>query len=231
MAGNPDRPARRAVRAAIVLAAAAVAAFGLVAVVHEATRDRIAATERAHELSRFDQVLAGRPHDNDLLADTVILRDPELLGAGEAITAYRARFRGEPVAVVLEPVATDGYSGAIHLLIAVAPDGTLLGVRTVSHRETPGLGDFIDTRKSDWIERFAGKSLRNPAAADWRVRKDGGDFDQYTGATITSRAVVGTVARTLEFFARHRDELLGDKLPGDKLLGDELPAAPATIQP
>ena len=226
MAGNAEPSARRAVRAAMVLAAAALAVFGLVAVVHEATRDQIAATERARALARFDQVLAGTPHDNDLLADTVTLRDPELLGAAEAITAYRARLQGEPVAVVLEPVAPDGYSGAIHLLVAVAPDGTVLGVRTMSHHETPGLGDFIETRKAHWIQRFAGKSLRNPAAARWRVRKDGGDFDQYTGATITSRAVVGTVSRTLELFARHRDELLGEKLPDDGA-----PAAPATIQP
>ena len=216
MAADPERPARRSIRAAIVLAAAAIAAYGLVAVVHEVTRDRIAATERARELARFDQVLAGRPHDNDLLADTLFLRDPELLGTTAAITAYRARFHGQPVAVMLEPVAPDGYSGAIRLLIAIAPDGTILGVRALSHRETPGLGDFIDTRKSDWIQRFTGKSAGNPAAARWRVRKDGGDFDQYTGATITSRAVVGTVDRTLQFFARHRNELL---------------AAPATIQP
>lgn len=216
MAGNPERPARRTVRAAIMLAAAAIAAFGLVAVVHEATRDRIAAAARARELARFDQVLGGLPHDNDLLADTVTLRDPELLGTTAAVTAYRARFHGQPVAVLLEFVATDGYSGSIRLLIAVAPDGTVLGVRTVSHHETPGLGDFIDAGKSDWIRRFSGKSLGDPAAARWRVRKDGGDFDQYTGATITSRAVVGAVGRTLQFFTRHRDELL---------------AAPATIQP
>ena len=221
MAGNPEPPPRRTLRAAIVLAAAAIAAFGLVAVVHEATRDRIAATARARELARFDQVLGGRQHDNDLLADTLTLRDPELLGTTDAVTVYRARFQGQPVAFVLEPVAPDGYSGAIRLLIAVAPDGTVLGIRTVSHHETPGLGDFIDAGKSDWMQRFTGKSLGNSAAARWRVRKDGGDFDQYTGATITSRAVIGTVGRTLELFARHRDELLGD----------ELLAAPATIQP
>ena len=203
-------------RAALVLAATAVAAFGLVAGVHEITRDRIAATERARELARFDQVLAGRAHDNDLLNDTVVVRDPELLGTTAAVTAYRARFEGQPVAVVLEPVAPEGYSGAIHLLVAIAPDGTLLGVRSVSHRETPGLGDFIDTRRSGWMLQFTGLSAANPAAANWRVRKDGGDFDQYTGATVTSRAVVAAVSRTLEFFARHRDELL---------------AAPATIRP
>jgi electron transport complex protein RnfG len=221
MAANPERPARRSIRAAIVLAVAAIAAFGLVAVVHEVTRDRIAATERARELARFDQVLGELRYDNDLLADTLLVRDPELLGTTAAITAYRARSHGQPVAVVLEPVAPDGYAGAIRLLVAIAPDGTILGVCALSHRETPGLGDFIDTRKSDWMQRFTGKSLANPAATRWRVRKDGGDFDQYTGATITSRAVVGTVGRTLEFFARHRNELLGD----------ELPAAPATIQP
>ena len=221
MAGIPEPAARRTLRSAIVLAAAAIAAFGLVAVVHEATRDRIAATARARELARFDQVLGGLRHDNDLLADTLTMRDPELLGMTEAVTAYRARFQGRTVAVVLEPVAPDGYSGAIRLLIAVAPDGTVLGVRTVSHHETPGLGDFIDAGQSDWMQRFAGKSLGTPAAARWRVRKDGGDFDQYTGATITSRAVVGAVGRTLGFFERHRDELLGDALP----------VAPATIQP
>jgi len=216
MAASPERPAHRTIRAAVVLAAVAILAFGLVAVVHELTRDRIAATERARDLARFDQVLAGLPHDNDLLADTLTLRDPELLGSTEAITAYRARFHGQPVAVLLEPVAPDGYSGAILLLIAIAPDGTILGVRALSHRETPGLGDFIDTRKSDWMQQFTGQSAGSNAAARWRVRKDGGDFDQYTGATITSRAVVGTIGSTLEFFARHRDELL---------------AAPATIQP
>lgn len=226
MAGNPERPARRTVRAAILLATAAIAAFGLVAIVHEATRDRIAATTRARELARFDQVLGGLPHDNDLLADTLTLRDPDTLGTEDVVTAYRARFHGRPVAVVLEFDATDGYSGAIRLLLAVAPDGTILGVRTVSHHETPGLGDFIDAGKSDWMQRFSGKSRDNPAAARWRVRKDGGDFDQYTGATVTSRAVVGAIGRTLELFARHHDELLGDES-----LGDELLATPATIQP
>jgi electron transport complex protein RnfG len=226
MASNPEPPARRTMRAAIMLAAAAIAAFGLVAVVHEATRDRIAATARAHELARFDQVLGGVLYDNDLLADTLTLHDPELPGTAAAVTAYRARFHGQPVAVVLESVAPDGYSGVIRLLLAVAPDGTILGVRTVSHHETPGLGDFIDASKSDWMQRFTGKSLGSPTAASWSVRKDGGDFDQYTGATVTSRAVVGTVGRTLEFFARHRDKLLGGELPGDGSL-----AAPATIQP
>ena len=129
---------------------------------------------------------------------------------------YRARLRGEAVAVVLAPVAPGGYSGSIHLLVGIAPDGTLLGVRVTEHRETPGLGDAIEARKSDWIRRFTGRSLGDPPFERWRVRKDGGDFDQFTGATVTPRAVVGAVANVLVYFDRHRAELL---------------AQPATIVP
>jgi electron transport complex protein RnfG len=116
----------------------------------------------------------------------------------------------------MEVHAPDGYSGAIRLLVAIDPAGTVLATRVVQHRETPGLGDFIDAGKSDWIARFTGRSLQSPTIAGWRVRKDGGEFDQYTGATVTSRATVGAVARALALFERHRDALL---------------APPATIAP
>lgn len=201
-------------RAALLLLAVAVAAFGLVSVVHEATRDEIAAAAHARQLARFAEVLQGHDFENDLLADVVAVRDAELLGTPATLKAYRARRGGEAIGVVLECVAPNGYSGAIRLLVGIAPDGRVLGVRVSEHRETPGLGDAIDVRKSDWIERFAGRSLRNPSPAGWRVRKEGGEFDQFTGATITPRAVVGAVANALLYFERHRDELL---------------AAPATI--
>ena len=217
MATPASEPAtRRAWRSGATLAAVAILAFGLISVVHEATRDEIAAAARERELARFAEVLGGQRFDNDLLTDTLELRDPELLGTRDPVTAYRARLEGETVAVILAPVAPNGYSGSIGLLVAIAPNGRLLGVRATQHRETPGLGDAIDTRKSNWIEQFVGKSLQAPPAARWRVRKDGGDFDQFTGATITPRAVVGAVANALVYFERHRDELL---------------AAPATIQP
>lgn len=109
--------------------------------------------------------------------------------------------------MVLSPVAPDGYNGAIKLLVAVRTDGSLAGVRVVSHRETPGLGDPIDTDKSDWIFAFDGRSLDNPSEARWKVKRDGGDFDQFTGATITPRAVVKAVYQTLIFFERHKDRL------------------------
>ena len=217
MATPASEPATRRVwRSGATLAVVAILAFGLISVVHEATRDEIAAAARERELARFAEVLGGQRFDNDLLTDTLELRDPELLGTRDPVTAYRARLEGETVAVILAPVAPNGYSGSIGLLVAIAPNGRLLGVRATQHRETPGLGDAIDTRKSNWIEQFVGKSLQAPPAARWRVRKDGGDFDQFTGATITPRAVVGAVANALVYFERHRDELL---------------AAPATIQP
>jgi electron transport complex protein RnfG len=211
MGDRADRAARRPSspwRSAALLAVAAVFAFGLVAVVHEATRREIAAAEHRREMARFAEVLQGQRFDNDLLADRIELRDPELLGTDEPVPAYRARLLGQPVAVVLAPVAPDGYAGSIHLLVGIAPDGRLLGVRVVRHRETPGLGDFIETRKSSWIRGFDGRSLGDPPRERWAVRRDGGDFDQYTGATVTPRAVVTAVANALEYFARHRDVLL-----------------------
>lgn len=210
--GTPGRIAR----AALVLAAAAVCAFGSVALVHEAMRGRIAAVEHARRAAQFDSLLAGAAHDNDLLADVTWARDADLLGTSDAVPVYRARQGGRPVAVVLAPVAPDGYAGAIRLLVAVRADGTVLGVQVTSHHETPGLGDAVDERHSDWIRRFIGRALDRPTVGHWKVRKDGGDFDQMTGATVTSRAVVRSVSNALVYFKRHRDELF---------------AAPATMQP
>jgi electron transport complex protein RnfG len=203
-----DSAGARAVRAGAILAAVAVVAFGLVAYVHEATRDKIAATARRQELARFAEVLGATRFDNDLLADRIEVVDRELLGTPDPVVVHRARLQGVPVAVVLQPVAPDGYVGAIRLMVAIAPDGRVLGVRVTQHSETPGLGDPIETRRSDWIHRFAGRSLGDPPEGRWKVRKDGGDFDQFTGATITPRAIVGAVANALRFYSRHRDELL-----------------------
>jgi Na+-translocating ferredoxin:NAD+ oxidoreductase subunit G len=136
------------------------------------------------------------------------VHDSELLGTTAAVPVYRARRNGETIAIVIAPVAPDGYSGSIRLLVGIDREGRVLGVRVTAHKETPGLGDAIDKRKSPWILGFDGKSLQDPPAARWAVRKDGGDFDEFTGATITPRAVVGAVAGALVYFERHRDELL-----------------------
>ena len=204
---NAEHPRLRTLRAAAMLAIAAVCSVGLVSLVHDVTKPWIEASERARRVAQLAAVLQRASYDNDLLADVITVRDPELLGTDEPLPVHRARLAGRPVAALLVAVAPDGYSGAIRLLIAVGPDGRLLGVRVLSHKETPGLGDAIETRKSGWIDAFAGRSLGEPAEDRWKVRKDGGDFDQFTGATVTPRAVVRAVRNALVYFGRHRDEL------------------------
>jgi len=206
-------PARGAALAAAVLAAATVVAVGLVALVHDRAEPQIAASRRAQQLKQLTAVLGDVAYDNDPLSDTLSLRDPELLGTDEPMTAHRVRRGAAPVAVLLNAVAPDGYEGAIHLLVAIDVQGRLLGVRVLEHHETPGLGDLIEERRSDWILGFDGRSLSDPPAERWQVRKDGGDFDQFTGATVTPRAVVRAVRNALEYFSRHRDELLAAPSP------------------
>ncbi len=189
-------------RAAATLAAAVGLAVAALALVHEVTRERVAATNRAQRAAAFDRLLGGQRYDNDLLADWIEVRDPELLGTAEDVRIYRARLAGRPVAAIIESAAPDGYSGPIRLIVAVTPDGRLLGVRVLEHHETPGLGDAIEERRSDWIRSFDGRSLGDPPLPRWKVRKDGGDFDQLTGATVTPRAVVAAVRNTLMFVER-----------------------------
>lgn len=191
----------------VILGLFAMIGTALVAFTFDVTRERIAATERADLLRNLHRIVPAERHDNDLFADTVQVVAPEFLGTSAPVTVYRARMDDKPVAVVLSPVAPDGYSGDIHLLIGIYEDGTLAGVRVISHRETPGLGDFIEESRSDWILKFTGRSLQAPAEAQWGVKKDGGVFDQFTGATITPRAVVKAVRKALVYFRQYKDEL------------------------
>ncbi|ARE40201.1 Electron transport complex protein RnfG [Rhodovulum sp. P5] len=161
--------------------------------------------DRATEdlLASLSQVIPADLHDNDLVADMRTLSDE----AEGSVPVYIATEDGQVTGVAF--VLTGfGYSGAIRVLMGVAPDGSLLGVRVLSHTETPGLGDKIEIAKDDWVEDFTGRSLTNPGPEGWKVQKDGGIFDQFSGATITPRAVVGTVHRGLSLFARHRGALL-----------------------
>lgn len=209
MATDDDAsPVRRAIRAAAVLASAAVIAVSLVALVHDRAQPAIEASQRAERLRQLTAILGDVAYDNDPAADTVAVHDPECLGTSDAVVAHRVRLGGRPVAVLLNVVAPDGYTGAIHLLVAIGAAGHVLGVRVLEHRETPGLGDFIEERRSDWIHRFDGRSLGEPPPARWQVRKDGGDFDQYTGATVTSRAVTHAVRDALTCFEHNRATLL-----------------------
>jgi electron transport complex protein RnfG len=179
----------------------------LVAYTFENTKTRIAANERAALLRNLHVLVPPDTHTNDLFTDVIEVYDPTLLGSRDPVQVYRARHNGEAVALVLTTEAPDGYSGTIRLLVGIDPEGKLVGVRVLSHRETPGLGDGIEAERSDWILSFDGRRLGDPPADQWRVRRDGGVFDQFTGATVTPRAVVNAVRKSLIYFEQHRDEL------------------------
>lgn len=168
----------------------------------DATHVAIAERQAEDLLESLAQVLPASLHDNDLLKDAVIVDDAN----GTPVTVYRALVDHRPSGFAFRTVGY-GYAGAIEILLGVDPGGHLLGVRVLAHAETPGLGDKIEVAKNDWIKGFDGLSLDDTPAGDWRVKKDGGRFDSFSGATITPRAVVGAVHEGLLFFAAHRDRL------------------------
>lgn len=181
---------------------------GLVAVSYEKTKDRIKYNEEQKLLETLNNLIPAALYDNALNTDTIAISNRGQLGSDKPVTIYRAYKEGRPIAVAFKPIAPDGYNGNIKLLVAIRYDGTLLGVRVVDHKETPGLGDKIETKSaSGWIQGFTNLSLDKPIKEKWKVKADGGDFDQFTGATITPRAVVKAVKRSLEFFQVNRDEL------------------------
>ena len=187
---------------AILRAGAALGLFALVGVVllvavQWLTKDKIAENARQMKLQRLHEIVLAADYDNDLLAGAKTL-PLAIEGLADTAIKYTATKAGQLIADVYEITSLQGYSGPISLVIGINADNTLRGVRVISHKETPGLGDKIETNKADWILQFAGKSLSNPKASQWKVRKDGGDFDQFTGATITPRAVVNAVRETLE---------------------------------
>lgn len=198
---------RQIINVMLVLTLSSVIGTGMVALSYEWTRTRIAANERMALLGSLNALVSHDRYDNDIFADTCSFVDKDLLGTSEPVTVYRARQQGQPVAAVLNSVAPEGYSGDIDLLVGINVDGTLAGVRVTVHQETPGLGDKIELKRSPWILGFNGRSLTNPPEAAWKVKKDGGVFDQFTGATISPRAVVKAVHNTLLFFQRHREAI------------------------
>lgn len=203
----PEIP-RSMLKNAAILGLFAVATVGLVALTQQGTATRIQAAERAAQVRALAEILPADSHDNPLLEHAFTVSDP-LLGSSQPLPAYRALQGEQPSAVILQAIAPDGYSGSIRLLIGIHADGRLAGVRVLNHRETPGLGDKIELAKSAWIRAFDGKSLGDPDAAGWAVKKDQGQFDQFAGATITPRAVVKAVHHALQYFDAHRAALLG----------------------
>lgn len=193
--------------AALILAGFATIGVGLVAVTYSSTKDIIAEERRAALEASLNQLVPADRYDNRVVDDHIEVVAPEWLGTDQPVTVYRARKNGQPVALFATPVAPDGYSGPIQLLIGIYADGTLAGVRVLAHKETPGLGDGIEEKRSSWILALTGKSLDNPKPAGWKVKKDGGTFDQFTGATVTPRAVVKAVYKFLDYFQGHHAAL------------------------
>jgi electron transport complex protein RnfG len=185
----------------------AVVGTTFVAVTEETTRSKIEDNERLVLLRNLNALLPAEQLDNDIASDTGTVPASDLLGTQDDTMVYRARLQGKPIAVIFNSIAPNGYSGKIHLLVGVYADGSVAGVRAVKHSETPGLGDAIETQKSDWIFSFNNRSLDSPKPSKWLVKKDGGDFDQFTGATITPRAIVLAVKKTLLYYQQNADSI------------------------
>ena len=199
---------RNALRTGVVLLLFALVGTAILAFTHDRTEPVITRSQQAEKLALINQVLPASLYDNDLLASVQTVPPDDLLGTRQPSSLWIARRGKQVTAVVLEAIAPDGYAGDIALLIGIDVDGRVTGVRVTAHRETPGLGDYIERAKSAWIDQFSGKSLTSPEPKHWKVAKDGGAFDSRAGATITPRAVVKAVKSALDYFARHRATLV-----------------------
>ncbi|MGD8678611.1 MAG: electron transport complex subunit RsxG [Chromatiales bacterium] len=200
----------------ILVSALILGVFGfigatLVAVTEFGTHERILENERQALLRQLYEIVPKEQVDNDILAHPLTVSARDALGQ-ETSVIYVGEKGNQLSAMVFEATVPDGYSGPIRLLVGVDRNGVLLGTRVIAHKETPGLGDKIEKEKSDWILGFTGKSLTNPKLDRWKVKKDGGDFDQFTGATVTPRAVVNGVKRVLLYFDQQKDALYKEYL-------------------
>lgn len=178
----------------------------ILALIHAATADKIKENERLALLKQVNTLVTPQRYNNDPLHDQVTLA-ADTMNSAAPVTVYRARRDEQPEAAIYVTTSPNGYSGKIRMVVGINADQSLAGVRVVSHDETPGLGDRIDAAKDDWILEFAGKSLQNPTLEGWAVKKDGGQFDQFTGATITARAVVNAVRSTLLWSQENQSRL------------------------
>jgi electron transport complex protein RnfG len=203
---------RRSIAKASTITALNLLVFALIgtallAITYQLTHEPIARSEELEKLKLVTQIAPPTTYDNDIIKDNVQLAADALLGNDDTSIAYLGRLKDQPSIAVLQVIAPDGYSGKISLILSIRSDGKIGGVRVISHKETPGLGDYIEIAKNKWITIFDGKSLDDPKDDGWKVKKDGGAFDYMAGATITPRAVVKAVHKALQYFAQHREEM------------------------
>ena len=208
----------------MLISAALLAAFGglgtgLVMATFEATKEKIEASEKAILLKNLHNILPPQSYSNNLLDSKLMVPADSQLGNKKPTAIYQAWQEDKPVAVAFPIVAGDGYNGEIKLLIAIKASGNISGVRVIAHKETPGLGDKIEIAKDQWILSFNDTSLHHPQTKQWKVKKDGGVFDQFTGATITPRAIVNAVHKALDYFNDNQNKLFLDQAKYDQLYG------------
>lgn len=203
----PETILKHTSKTAFTLIAFALVFTSLMAYVFNITKTPIEKSEAAARMALFRQIVPEHMHNNDLLKDTITIAPNDLLGNRQPTIASRARIDNVPAVVILEAIAHDGYSGDIKLLIAIKYDGSISGVRVLTHKETPGLGDYIDITKGNWIKLFNEESLTKTSSERWKVKKDGGQFDYMAGATITPRAVVKAVHKALQYFEANKQAL------------------------
>ena len=214
--GKPITAPRMAVRTAIILFIFVVIFTGLLSGAYLWTRPTIEAAAAQEKMKLINDVLPGGRYDNDLLKDSRRILPNAALGLNEESTVYIARRNGVSTAVVFEAVAPDGYAGKIRLLVALAADGALIGVRVTQHKETPGLGDYIEPKKDKnkerpWITQFNGLIPANSEEREWKLKKDGGRFDSVAGATVTPRAVIKAVRKAAVHVSENREQFFASE--------------------
>lgn len=202
-----------AAKSATTLAGIAAICTALVALTYHTTAERIAANEKAWLERSLQPALSGLFFDSGVTDSSITLQPPHDLPGREAAIIYRVYAEREPVAALFVVTARDGYSGPIRLLIGVETSGKISGIHVLEHRETPGLGDRIESSKSDWAQQFNGRSLLDPQPSGWLIKNDGGEFDQLTGASVTPRAIVKAIKQTLLYFDQHRDTVFAESPP------------------
>jgi electron transport complex protein RnfG len=209
------------VKSGVTLALIAAVCTALVAATYLLTRERIADNEQAWLEQSLQPALAGLMYEGSVTESMLIIPAPHELPGPDDVIVYRLFSEDEPVAALFAVTARDGYAGPIRFLVGIEYDGTVTGVRILEHRETPGLGDRIVSTRSDWVYQFDGRSLRDPEPSGWAITRDGGEFDQLSGASVTPRAIVNALRETLLYFADHREEIFAAPASNNETQGDE----------
>jgi len=201
-------------KSGVTLAAIAAVCTSLVAFTYHLTADRIAANDKALLEKSLEPALSNIFFDSGVSESKLVLSPPHALPGEEEALIYRIYAKGEPVAALFVVTARDGFAGPIRILLGVDMQGVVTGIRILKHKETPGLGDKIESRRSDWVDQFPGRSINDPEVTGWALRSDGGQFDALTGASVTPRAVVKAMRDTLIYFEANREQIF-DILAGE----------------